>query len=423
MQRAVTMRMAALAAIGGLLSVCPSVCLSAQSIAITNATVYPVSGPKIERGTVVLQDGRIVAVGTSVTIPSGATRIDGSGKIVTPGLFHARSTLGLSDVGSVDATNESSHSGDINAAFNVAEGIDPATPLIPIARLEGVTTALTVPTNGLVQGQAAIIGLNGDRIEGLIRKSPAAMVINLAEDSKSAGGGSRAGVIQRLRQLFLDAQEYDRRKADYKKNAIQQLSAAAADLEALGPALRGEMPVVAVANRESDIATALRIGREFRLRLVIAGGIDAWKIAPALAAAKVPVILNPINDIPSFDGLGARFDAAAILEKAGVPVVIIEGESGGPRNLRWSAGHAVRFGMTWDGALAAITLAPARALGADDRYGSLEVGKVADVVVWSGDPLDFSSRAEHVFIAGVEMPKTSRQTELLDRYRTLPPRY
>jgi imidazolonepropionase-like amidohydrolase len=408
---------------GVFLTASPPDGLTAQAIAITNATVYPVSGPRIEHGTVVIQDGRILAVGQSVTVPTGATTIDGSGKVITPGLFHARSTLGLSDVGSIDATNESGHEGDINAAFSVVEGIDPATPLIAIARLEGVTTALTVPTNGLVQGQAAIIGLNGDRIERLVRKAPAAMVIDLSEEIKSAGGGSRAGLMQRLRQLFLDAQEYDRRKADYRKNTIQQLSAPAADLEALAPALRGEMPVVAIANRESDIASALRLARDFRLRLVIAGGVDAWKIAPALAAARVPVVLNPINDIPSFDGLGARFDAAALLEKAGVSVVIIEGENGGPRNLRWSAGHAVRFGMSWDGALAAITLAPARALGVEDRYGSLDAGKVADVVVWSGDPLDFSSRAEHVFIEGVEVPRTSRQTELLERYRTLPPKY
>lgn len=397
--------------------------LGAQAIAITNATVYPVSGPKLERATVVIQDGRIAAVGTSVTVPATATRIDGTGKIVTPGLFHGRSTLGLGDVGSVDATNESSHAGDINAAFSVVEGLDPATPLIPIARLEGVTTALTVPTGGLVHGQAAIIGLTGDRVETLLRKASAALVIDLSENSKGAGGGSRAGVLQRLRQLFQDAQEYDRRKAEYRRNAIQQLSAPAADLEALGPALRGEEPVIAIANRESDIMSALRLARDYHLRLVIAGGIDGWKVAPALAAQKVPVIINPINDIPTFDGLGARFDAPALMAKAGVSVVIIEGESGGPRNLRWAAGHAVRFGMSWDDALAAITLNPARALGADDRYGSLDAGKVADVVVWSGDPLDFSSQAEHVFIAGVEMPHTSRQTELLERYRTLPPKY
>lgn len=405
------------------LSALPASRLAAQAIAITNATVYPISGPRIERGTVVIQDGRIVAVGSDVAVPAGASVVDGTGKVVTPGLFHARSTLGLGEVGSVPTTNEANHSGEVNAAFNVAEGLDPATPLIPIARLEGVTTSLSGPTNGLVAGQAVLIDLAGDRVETLVAKSPAAMVMNLNEDSKGAGGGSRAGVLQRLRRLFLDAQEYDRRKNDYRKNAIQELSADAADLEALGPVLRGELPVVAVANRESDIASALRLAREFRLRLIVAGGTEAWKIADDLARARVPVIINPINDIPTFDGPGARFDGTALLARAGAQVIIIEGETGGPRNLRWAAGHAVRFGMAWDSALAAVTLNPAKALGVDDRYGSLAPGKVADVVVWSGDPLDFSSQAERVYIRGVEVPRKSRQTELLERYRTLPPAY
>jgi imidazolonepropionase-like amidohydrolase len=405
------------------LSAGPAVRLPAQTIAITNATVYPISGPRIDRGTVVIRDGRIAAVGADAVVPAGATLVDGTGKIVTPGLFHARSTLGLSEVGSVAATNEANHRGEVNAAFNVAEGLDPATPLIPIARLEGVTTSLSGPTDGLVAGQAVLIDLAGDRIESLVAKSPAAMVMSLTEDSKEAGGGSRAGVLQRLRQLFLDAQEYDRRKNDYRMNAMQELSAKAADLGALVPVLRGELPVVAVANRESDIASALRLAREFRLRLIVAGGTEAWKIAEDLARARVPVIINPINDIPTFDGPGARFDGPALLARAGVAVIIIEGETGGPRNLRWAAGHAVRFGMAWDDALAAITLNPAKALGVDDRYGSLEPGKVADVVVWSGDPLDFSSHADHVYIRGVEVPPESRQTELLERYRTLPPAY
>ena len=411
-----------LGAVALLFSAFPPSRLSAQSIAITNATIYPVSGPKIERGTVVIRDGRIVAVGASVAVPAGATQVDGTGKIVTPGLFHARSTLGLSEVGSVSATNEAGHSGDVNAAFNVADGLDPATPLIPIARLEGVTTSLSGPTSGLVAGQAVLIDLAGDRVETLVARSPAAMVINLSEDSKSAGGGSRAGVLQRLRQLFLDAQEYERRKNDYRKNAMQELSANATDLEALGPVLRGELPVLAIANRESDIASALRLAREFRLRLIVAGGTEAWKMADELARARVPVMINPINNIPTFDGPGARFDGPALLAQAGVSVIIIEGETGGPRNLRWAAGHAVRFGMAWDTALAAVTLNPAKALGVEDRYGSLEPGKVADVVVWSGDPLDFSSHADHVYIRGVEVPAKSRQTELLERYRTLPPK-
>ncbi len=400
----------------------PSV-MAAQTIAITGGTVYPVSGPKLEHATVLIRDGRIAEVGTSVQLPSDATVIDATGKWVTPGLIHGNTTLGLQQVGSVDATNEATHTGDINAAFNVAEGIDPATPLIAIARLEGVTSAVTGPSSGLVAGQAVLIELLGDRIESLVTRSPLALVINLSESSKSAGGGSRAGVLEALRRLFADAQEYERRKTDFRKNQMQSLAAPAADLEALGPALRGELPVVIDANRQSDIASALRLAREFRLRLIIRGGVEAWKLASDLAAAKVPVILNPIDDIPTFDGPGARFDAAALLQRAGVSVILTESQSGGPRNLRWSAGHAVRFGMSWDAALTAITLAPARAFGVEDRYGSLERGKVADVVVWSADPLDFASHAEHVFIRGVEVPHTSRQTELLERYRHLPPSY
>lgn len=397
--------------------------LSAQAVAITGARIYPISGPVIENGTVVMQNGRITAVGANVTVPAGATRIDGAGKIVTPGLFHAGSNLGLSQVGSVDATNEGSHEGTINAAFNVLEGIDPNTSLIPIARLEGVTTALTRPGDGLVAGQGVVIDLAGNRIETMLVRSPAAMVINVGEAAKGAGGGSRAGVMQALRLLFQDAQEYDKRKADFKRNEIQKLAADADQLEALMPMLRGELAVIAIANRQSDISSALRLASEFKLRLIIAGGIEAWKVADDLARAKVPVIINPINNIPTFDGLGARFDSPALLEQAGVTVIVVEGESGGARNLRWSAGHAVRFGMSWDKALAAITLEPARALGLGDRYGSIESGKVANLVVWSGDPLDFNSRAEHVYIRGAEVSHTSRQTELLERYRTLPPTY
>jgi imidazolonepropionase-like amidohydrolase len=408
--------------LASLIAVVPATSM-AQSIAITGGTVYPVSGPKLEHATVLIRDGRIVDVGANVTIPADATRIDATGKWVTPGLVHANTTLGLQQVGSVDGTNEATHSGHINAAFNVAEGIDPATPLIAFARLEGVTTVVTGPSSGLVAGQSVLIDLLGDRIETLVARSPLAMVLNLSESSKSAGGGSRAGVLEALRRLFADAQEYDRRKSDFKKNQMQTLAASAADLEALGPVLRGELPVVVDANRQSDIASALRLAREFHLRLIIRGGVEAWKLAGDLAAARVPVILNPIDDIPSFDGPGARFDSATLLQQAGVSVILTENQTGGPRNLRWSAGHAVRFGMTWDAALAAVTLAPARAFGVEDRYGSLERGKVANVVVWSADPLDFASHADHVFIRGIEIPYTSRQTELLERYRKLPPSY
>jgi imidazolonepropionase-like amidohydrolase len=151
--------------------------------------------------------------------------------------------------------------------------------------------------------------------------------------------------------------------------------------------------------------------------------VEGWQIAPELAAAKVPVIVNPLTDIPSYDGLSPRLDNAALLSKAGVRVIVASFDSHNSRDIKQLAGNAVAYGMDWDAALAAVTLAPAAALGIGDRYGSLEAGKVADVVVWSGDPFEFSSAAERVFIRGRDVPLTSRQRQLMERYRTLPPRY
>jgi len=397
--------------------------LNAQTIAIQGGTVYPVSGPRIENGTVLIKDGQILQVGTGVTVPADATVIDAKGKWVTPGLFHAWTDLGLNEVGSVPQTSEDTKSGDINAAFNVAEGINPQSVFIPVARTDGVTTAVSGPEGGLVAGQALLLDLSGDRIEDLISQNPVAMVVDLSSESKGAGGGSKAGVFQRLRQLFEDADEYRKRTPDYKKNQMQQLSAPAADLEALVPVLEGRLPLYTIANRQSDIESALRLANEYHLKLVIRGGTEAWKVAKMLAAANVPVVLNPLSDVPNFDGLAPRLDNATILREAGVPVVLIEPDRGNYRNLRFSAGNAVRNGMKWDDALRAITLEPAKAMGVDGRYGSLEVGKVADVVVWSGDPLDFAAAAEHTYIKGVEISKDTRQTELLERYKTLPPKY
>ncbi|MEP6573975.1 MAG: amidohydrolase family protein [Gemmatimonadota bacterium] len=395
----------------------------AQAIAITGGTVYPVSGPKIENGTVILRDGKVVAVGKGLAVPAGATQVDATGKWVTPGLFHAATTLGLVEVSAIDGTTETSDTGDVNAAFNVSEGINPASVLIPIMRLEGLTTAVTLPSGGLISGQGVLIDLNGERIEDLIARSPVAMVINMDEGAKGAGGGSRAGIMARLRRVFHDAQEYERRAPDYRRAQMQPLAARAADLEALAPVLHGTLPVIVTANRRSDIDNALRLASEFHLRLIIRGGVEAWQAAAELAEAHVPVAIDPMANLPSFNGLGARLDNATLLRKAGVEVLLAEEDTYNYRNIRFMGGNAVRNGLTWDDALRSITLAPALAFGVGDHYGSLEAGKVANVVVWSGDPLDFASHAEHVYIRGVEMPHTSRQTELLGRYRTLPPQY
>lgn len=225
--------------------------------------------------------------------------------------------------------------------------------------------------------------------------------------------------MARVRRLFNDALEYARRKPDFQRAAIQPLSAPAKELEALLPVLRGEEVLAVAANRRIDIENALRLTREYKLRTVLFSAVEGWQIAREIATAGVPVILEPLHDIPSFDGLGARLDNATLLREGGVRVIIAQGDPGGERNLRYAAGNAVRNGMSWDDALEAITAAPAAAFGLAD-YGTLQPGKVANLVVWSGDPFDFSSAAERVYIKGSLLSLETRETELRDKYRRVP---
>ena len=398
--------------------------LLAQTIAITGGTVYPVSGPKVANATVLIRDGKIVAVGAGVTTPSGATRIDATGKWVTPGLIDGAGQLGLVEIGAVPGTREGLLRGDtIAAAFNVAEGLNPASMLIPVTRIEGVTTALATPLGNLVAGQAVLIDLAGNTIEEMLVKSPVGIVADLSESGKNEAGGSRAGVADRLRRAFRDALLYERRRADFNRAQMPPLPESPPDLEALLPMLHGQEALIASANRRSDIETALRLAREFKLKLVVAGAQEAWQIAGELARADVPVLVEPLDNIPSYDALGVRYENAGLLAKAGVKIALLETDTHNSRNLRQEAGNAVAYGMNWEQALRAVTLSPAEIFGVADRYGSLEAGKVANVVEWSGDPFEFTTGVEHVLIRGKEIPLKSRQTELLERYRKLPPSY
>jgi imidazolonepropionase-like amidohydrolase len=196
------------------------------------------------------------------------------------------------------------------------------------------------------------------------------------------------------------------------------------------PVIEGRLPLLIDADRSSDIEAALKIARDYGIKIMIVNAAEAWQVADKLAAARVPVLTGAMNNIPqSFSTLGSYQESAAMLRRAGVDVVLI-GDSGtgdaetfNVRNLKQEAGNAVAYGMSWDDALRAVTLTPARVLGIADRYGSLEAGKVANVVVWSGDPFEFSTRAEHVFVRGMEITTPSRQDLLEQRYKTLPPDY
>ncbi|HUP19473.1 MAG TPA: amidohydrolase family protein [Gemmatimonadota bacterium] len=396
---------------------------AAQDLAIVGGTVHPVSGPPIENATVLVQNGRIVAVGADVSVPAGAARIDAAGRVVTPGLFDPASSVGLVEVDLVSQTrDESATTADdpIAAAFDPLDGLNPNSVLVPYLRTYGLTTTATRPTGGLISGMGAVIDLAGHRAADMVARPRAAMFASFDEGTFRQVGGARGATALRLREVLDDARFWQRNRGAFDRGESRDLAASRLDLEALQPVLDGRMPLVVEADRASDILAVLRIASEFGVRPVILGGAEAWVVAGELAAGGVPVIVKPLTSLPSaFERLGARFDNAALLAAAGVPVAIGVLDTHRSHAITQEAGNAVRHGLPWDAALRAITLTPAEIYGVADRYGSIEPGKVANLVVWSGDPLELSTRAETVVIRGEVMPMTSRPHELFDRYRSL----
>jgi imidazolonepropionase-like amidohydrolase len=403
----------------------------AQTIAITGGKVYTVSGAPIENGTVLIRDGKIVAAGANVSVPSDATRIDATGKWVTPGFVNAATQLGAVEIGAVADTRDAGARGhdDLAAAFTVFEGLNPASQLIPAAREDGITTVLVHPGNGFLAGQSAVVDLVTGSVADMVVRSSAAMVADLT-NPRGASADSRGEMLLRLREILDDARTYARRRSDFDRAQTRPFAASRLDLEALQPVLAGRLPLLVGVDKASDIQAVLKIGKDFGLKLIIGGGAEAWMVAGELAAAKVPVLTGAMNNIPSsFNTLGTRQENAAMLRSAGVAVALVGNAGGGNeetfnvRNVRYEAGNAVAYGMTWDDALRAVTLAPAQIFGIADRVGTLEAGKVANVVVWSGDPFEFATRAEHVIVHGKEYHDVSRQDMLTQRYKNLPPNY
>jgi imidazolonepropionase-like amidohydrolase len=401
---------------------------TAQTVAITGGKVYPVSGPPIENGTVVITNGKITAVGVNVPIPAGAQRIDATGKTVTPGFVNSSTQLGVQEVSAVNDTRDMSARGrdNVAAAFTVWEGLNPNSVMLAPARKEGVTSFVVMPTGGLVAGQAALVDVVPGTTTDMIIRAPVAMVAEIG-DPQAAGVNSRGELIVKLRELLDDTRFYQTHREAFDRAQTRPFAASRLDLQAMIPVIEGRLPLLITVDRASDIDAAMRLAREYNVKLIIGGGAEAWMIADKLAAARVPVLTGAMNNIPAgFAALGQRQENAGLLRKAGVQVALIGNAGGGDeeafnvRNLKQEAGNAVSYGMTWDDALRAVTLAPAEFFGAADRVGSLQAGREGNVVVWSGDPFEFTTRAEHVFVRGREYNGKTRQDLLIERYKNLP---
>ncbi|MCP3138978.1 amidohydrolase family protein [Pyxidicoccus xibeiensis] len=367
--------------------------------------------------------GRVEAVVRSArgTLPAGCRQVDGKGRVLTAGLIDPLTELGLVEVGAEETTQDDGLRGDaakqdVRAALLAADSIHSASAAFPVARLGGVTGVVSAPRGGLFAGRSAFV-----TTDGAIRYTPFAMHLNLGITGRDAVSGSRARVLERVRELLFDAREYGRRKADFEQRRMRDVAASRLDLEALQPVLAGKLPVVVRAERASDIRAALGLAKEYGLKLIIAGGSEAWMLAPELAKANVPVILQPTQNLPAdFDRLHSRLDAAALLHAAGARVLIsVLGEPGMVRTLAQEAGNAVAWGLPHTEALRSVTLEVAAAFGLPDE-GRIAPGASADLVLWNGDPLESSTRPVGMWLAGKQVPLTSRQQALFEKYKVLP---
>jgi imidazolonepropionase-like amidohydrolase len=400
-----------------------------------------VSGPVLDNATVVIADGKILSVGATAIVPAGAEIIDGAGLQVSPGFFDAMSQLGLTEIGAVAATNDITETGAYNPQIDAATAVHPASEHILVARVNGITHAVAAPgaasgfgaSGPVIGGQASAIHLDGWTIEEMLINRSVGMVVNwptvqarsfdpatFSVRTRPYREGKEEQVKQtrELARWISDAQEYRQARAKSPDRVERNLK-----LEALAAYASGEKPWLVRADTERDIRDAVAfLVDAHKQKIVLVGGVEAWKVAGLLAEKKVPVILGPTQALPRSDDdpYDATMAAPTVLHKAGVTFALSTYSSSDVRNLPYEIGTAVGFGLPRDAALRAITLAPAQILGLDALVGSIEPGKIANLVVSRGDPLEIRSEITHVFVKGMPVSLQTHHTALYEKYKNRP---
>ncbi|WJG10832.1 amidohydrolase family protein [Aliiglaciecola sp. LCG003] len=394
--------------------------LLAKNIAIVNTTVHTMGDKgSLENATVLIRDGKIQSVLTQAPPLIDYEVIDGAGKVVTPGLIGAYTSLGLVEVsssaGTVDSSYELSAISSTGAALDVSYAVNIHSSAVGVSRLDGITSAATsmARTNTLFQGQGAIISL-AEQADPVLKRA-AFISTSVGNDGADDTGGSRAALWVTLEQSLAEA-EFAQGKTFTPQSDWHGVSTIA-DVKALQGVISGKVPLMIEAHRAADILQVIEFNKRHpNLKVVLLKATEGWQVAAQLAEAGIAVILNPESNLPyEFDQLAATLQNAGRLHKAGVTVAI----GMNTHNIRLAkqhAGNAVSHGLPWEAGLAALTVNPAKIYAVDDRIGKIEPGMQADIVIWSGDPLEVTEVAEHVFIAGEAIEMTSRQTKLRDRY-------
>jgi imidazolonepropionase-like amidohydrolase len=410
---------------------------SAPTYVIRNVTVVPVSGPRLASASIVVQGGHIAAVGASVQAPAGATVIDGTGLFAYPGMINAGTQLGLTEIASVPGSEDTREVGDFNPQEAALTAINAHSELIPVTRVNGVTSAISAAEGGLVPGIATLINLDGWTPEDMAARARAALVVSWPSGGRGRRGGffgqpqspaERRAQLQRqvrsIYDLFREAKGYAEVRGRYA--SASELPASFRinqKFEAMRPVFSGEMPVLVDADDEEQIRGAMQFADSLGVKLVLRGASEAWRFADSLAARHIPVVVGPLTRAPDDD---APYDAVyanpGVLAKAGVLIAFQTSDAADARNLPYNAALATAYGLAPDEALRAVTVNAARIFGVEREYGTIEAGKVANLMITNGDPLDVRTQVRHVFIRGIDIPMVDRHTRLYEEFKARPKR-
>jgi imidazolonepropionase-like amidohydrolase len=410
--------------------------------AITHAKIFTLAGSPIEDGTLVIRDGQIAAVGAAVEVPQGAQVIDAKGLQVYPGLFDSVTQMGLSEISAVSATVDSSETGNYNPDVVAATAVSPSSEHIPVTRASGITEVLAVPASGgldffggrgILGGQASAIHLAGWTIDEMLLKKSAAMVLNWPEIETETFDFS---TFSRKEKPYSEAkQEYERQvneltdwleRARHYSQAMEKGSIAKYNrdlkLEALAPVIRGELPLLVFADRSRDIRNAVEFCDKQKLKMILAGGSEAYKVKDLLRSKDIPVVLRPMLTLPEDedDPYDRLLSQPAELAAAGVKFAIASFDNSFARRLGQNAANAVAHGLAYDEALRAVTINPAEIFGLGSQLGTLEQGKLANLIVTNGDPLELTTDVKYLFIKGQLTSMENKHHRLYEKYLNRP---
>ena len=396
-----------------------------EVIAIKGATIIPVVGPEIPSGTILIKNGLIEAIGEDIDIPQGAKIFDAKGLYAFPGMIDSTCFLGLQEISSVSATVDVSETGRLNPQVYALEAIRPDSVHIPIARSNGITTALVVPTGGLIAGKSGLIRLVGYTPDELEMKSPVALHIEFPSGRRSRSQSSSSGeeqtsrYIKELKDLFHKARYYQKRRDAAKKDTRLPLPEFDELLENLIPVVNGKLPVMISVHAEQDILDAIKFVKDENMEAIFYGVTYGWKVPEEIKESGIPVVFSSLYAMPSRweDGYDAIYRNPSVLSKAGVKIAFSSQSASLAKDLPYHAAKAAAFGLDRQEALKAVTIYPAEIFGMGDKLGSLEAGKIANVVLADGDILELGTNITHVFIDGIEMDMSNFYTELLEKFK------